>query len=44
VRSIDMEEISLRYKGKPVATYAKAYGFKNIQNFVRKVKRKRCRY
>lgn len=30
--------------GKPVLQFAAAYGFRNIQNLVQKLKRKKCQY
>jgi iron only hydrogenase large subunit-like protein len=34
----------LQHDGKPVLTFAMAYGFRNIQNIVRKIKSKQCNY
>jgi len=43
-RNADVQEISLEKDGKTVLCFALAYGFRNIQNFVRKVKRNKCKY
>jgi len=37
-RNKDFQEISLQVDSKPVLCFAKAYGFRNIQNLVRKLK------
>jgi len=44
-RNKDLQEVSYEKDGKPVLTFAKAYGFRNIQNLVRKLKQgKPCGY
>jgi len=37
-RNLDLREATLEVDGKPVLRFATAYGFRNIQNLVRKVK------
>ncbi|CAB4383697.1 unnamed protein product [Rhizophagus irregularis] len=37
-RNKDFKEITLEIDGKPVLKFASAYGFRNIQNLVRKIK------
>ncbi|CAG8555614.1 10980_t:CDS:2 [Cetraspora pellucida] len=37
-RNKDFKEISLEVDGKPLLKFASAYGFRNIQNLVRKIK------
>ncbi|CAG8720999.1 6445_t:CDS:2, partial [Racocetra fulgida] len=37
-RNKDFKEISLEVDGKPLLKFASAYGFRNIQNIVRKIK------
>src|SRR5690606_6796209 len=43
-RNSDFKECSLEINGKTVLRFCQAYGFRNIQNQVRKIKRKQCRY
>ena len=44
-RNKDLQEICYEVEGKPALTFAKAYGFRNIQNLVRKLKQgKPCGY
>lgn len=44
LRNKDFYECSLEVDGKEVLKFAAAYGFRNIQNVVQKLKRKRCGY
>ena len=44
VRNKDFKEVSLKIYGLPVMKFALAYGFRNIQNIVRNIKRKKCNY
>ena len=44
VRNVDFKEVTLEIEGKPVLKFAAAYGFRNIQNLVQKIKRKKCPY
>nr|CAG8550462.1 4021_t:CDS:2 [Entrophospora candida] len=37
-RNKDFKEVTLEVEGKPLLKFASAYGFRNIQNLVRKVK------
>jgi cytosolic iron-sulfur assembly component 3 len=43
-RNADLQEISLEKDGQTVLKFAIAYGFRNIQNLMRKIKRKKCDY
>lgn len=36
--------MTIEAQGKPTLKMAKAYGFRNIQNIVQKIKRKKCDY
>ncbi|KAL3860909.1 hypothetical protein ACJMK2_007004 [Sinanodonta woodiana] len=40
----DFQEVTLEANGKPVLKMALAYGFRNIQNVVQKIKRGKCPY
>ena len=44
LRNKDFQEVVLEHEGKPVLKFAIAYGFRNIQNLVQKLKRKKCPY
>ena len=44
VKNADFREVSLERDGKTVLKFAIANGFRNIQNLVQKLKRKRCDY
>ncbi|DBA92266.1 TPA: hypothetical protein ACH3X2_003700 [Trebouxia sp. C0005] len=44
LRNADFTEISLDLEGRTVLRFAAAYGFRNIQTLVRKIKRKACEY
>jgi iron only hydrogenase large subunit-like protein len=44
VRNVDFKEVTLEIEGKPVLKFAAAYGFRNIQNLVQKIKRRKCPY
>ena len=43
-RNQDFQEVVLEVEDKPVLKFALAYGFRNIQNIVQKVKRGKCSY
>jgi len=43
-RNKDFHEVSLEIHGIPVMKFALAYGFRNIQNIIRNIKRKKCMY
>uniref|UniRef100_A0A7S1PFX3 Iron hydrogenase large subunit C-terminal domain-containing protein n=1 Tax=Percolomonas cosmopolitus TaxID=63605 RepID=A0A7S1PFX3_9EUKA len=47
-RNSDFQEFSLKVDGKVVLSFAQAYGFRNIQNIIRKIQHKnprlRCKY
>ena len=43
-RNADHKELVLEVNGQTVLRFAVAYGFKNIQNLVQKIKRKKCIY
>lgn len=43
-RNKDFNEVSLEIHGIPVMKFALAYGFRNIQNIIRNIKRKKCMY
>ncbi|KAL3860976.1 hypothetical protein ACJMK2_007070 [Sinanodonta woodiana] len=44
LRNQDFQEVTLEANGKPVLKMALAYGFRNIQNVVQKIKRGKCPY
>ncbi|KAK7507853.1 hypothetical protein BaRGS_00000818 [Batillaria attramentaria] len=44
VRNQDFKEVIIEAEGKPTLKMALAFGFRNIQNIVQKVKRKKCDY
>jgi iron only hydrogenase large subunit-like protein len=44
LRNADFTEISLDVEGRTVLRFAAAYGFRNIQTLVRKIKRRACEY
>lgn len=44
VRNQDWKEFSLEVDGKTLLTFVAAYGFRNIQNLVQKMKRGKCLY
>ena len=44
LRNADFREVSLEVEGCTVLRFAAAYGFRNIQTLVRKVKRRACEY
>ena len=44
LRNVDFKEISLEVEGRTVLRFAAAYGFRNIQTLVRKIKRRACEY
>ena len=44
LRNKDFKEIHLLVNGKVELNFALAYGFRNIQNLVQKLKRKKCQY
>ena len=44
LRNKDFKEFVLDVDGKPVLKFAAAYGFRNIQNLVQKMKRGKCPY
>jgi len=44
LRNADFQEVFLEIDGKRVLNFASAYGFRNIQNLVRKVKLGKCEY
>lgn len=44
VRNKDFHEVTLTVHGLPVMKFALAYGFRNIQNIIRNIKRKKCQY
>lgn len=43
-RNVDLQEAVLEVEGKKVLSFALAYGFRNIQNIVRKIKSGTCSY
>ena len=43
-RNADLREVSLELGGRRVLHFASAYGFRNIQNVVRRMKSGRCEY
>lgn len=44
LRNADFREVSLEVEGCTVLRFAAAYGFRNIQTLVRKIKRQACEY
>ena len=44
LRNADFQEVSLEVEGKPALRFAAAYGFRNIQTLMRKIKRRACEY
>lgn len=44
LRNKDFQEVILEQDGKVLLKFALAYGFRNIQNLVQKLKRKKCPY
>lgn len=44
LRNKDFREVTLEVDGKAVLKFAAAYGFRNIQNLVQKMKRGKCPY
>ncbi|KAL8561225.1 hypothetical protein ACOMHN_024481 [Nucella lapillus] len=44
LRNQDFKEVLIEAEGKPTLKMALAYGFRNIQNIVQKIKRKKCDY
>lgn len=44
VRNDDFQEVTIERDGVPVLRGASAYGFRNIQNLMRKLKQKQCPY
>ena len=44
LKNADFREVSLERDGNTVLKFAIANGFRNIQNLVQKLKRKRCEY
>lgn len=43
-RNKDFQEVMLKREGQVLLRFAVAYGFRNIQNLVQKLKRGRCPY
>lgn len=43
-RNKDFQEVTLKREGQVLLRFAVAYGFRNIQNLVQKLKRGRCPY
>lgn len=43
-RNKDFQEVTLEQEGQVLLRFATAYGFRNIQNLVQKLKRGRCPY
>lgn len=43
-RNKDFQEVTLEREGQVLLRFAVAYGFRNIQNLVQKLKRGRCPY
>ena len=43
-RNQDFQEVTVSVEGKPPLKFALAYGFRNIQNIVQRVKRGKCTY
>ncbi|KAI6657454.1 Cytosolic Fe-S cluster assembly factor narfl-like [Oopsacas minuta] len=44
LKNKDIGEVTVEKDGQTVLTFAYAYGFRNIQNVVQKIKRKKCPY
>lgn len=44
MRNKDFQEVTLKREGQVLLRFAVAYGFRNIQNLVQKLKRGRCPY
>ncbi|XP_041027896.1 protein NAR1 [Juglans microcarpa x Juglans regia] len=44
VRNSDFQEVNLEVEGKTVLKFALCYGFRNLQNVVRKIKSGKCDY
>ncbi|KAH9504097.1 hypothetical protein Btru_067716 [Bulinus truncatus] len=44
LRNEDFQEVIIEVPGKPQLKFALAYGFRNIQNIVQKLKRGKCQY
>ncbi|XP_052761261.1 cytosolic Fe-S cluster assembly factor narfl-like [Mya arenaria] len=44
LRNQDFQEVTIEVEGKQPIKMALAYGFRNIQNIVQKIKRKKCPY
>ena len=44
LRNSDFREVTLEVEGSPVLKFALCYGFRNLQNIVRKVKMGKCEY
>lgn len=44
LRNKDFQEVTLEHEGQVLLRFAAAYGFRNIQNLVQKLKRGRCPY
>ena len=44
LKNADFREVTLEREGKVLLKFAIANGFRNIQNLVQKLKRKRCDY
>ena len=44
LRNADFKEVTLKADGRTVLRFAAAYGFRNIQTLVRKIKRQACEY
>lgn len=43
-RNKDFNEVTLEIHGVTIMKFALAYGFRNIQNIIRNIKRKKCMY
>ncbi|OWM85637.1 protein NAR1 [Punica granatum] len=44
IRNSDFQEVTLEVKGETKLKFALCYGFRNLQNVVRKIKSKKCDY
>ncbi|CAL1541927.1 unnamed protein product [Lymnaea stagnalis] len=44
LRNQDFQEVTIETEGKPPLRFALAYGFRNIQNIVQRIKRGKCSY
>lgn len=44
LRNQDLQEVTIEMEGRPPIKMALAYGFRNIQNIVQKIKRGKCPY